>query len=200
MGLFSGSSQGREFFSDLRKYVGDFELTEEENSRGRKVKKARYIGTWTVLREFSPGVKLRLRSIPVLTVLLAGIYFRMLTLTHLFSGNLLVMIPLLAGLFPAMYLAMGAFSLPFRGKPMRRDQYMHSFIRIFRSATATGAFILAGQLAALISRAVHGDWMYLSADWKFTGYGIAALAAAAGSMTLLRGIETTERPNSYYTP
>ena len=200
MGLFDGFAGPKKSFGDLRKYVDDFRIDEVPDEKGRLRRQARYIGVWTVLRGNGPAVRVRLALVPVLGLLMAAAYIRMLTLPHMAGGQILIMLPLLAGLFPTFYLLMGAVSLPFRGRPMRRDQYMHSFIRVFRSATAAGACVLVGQLAALILRAVKGDWLFLPADWRFVASGAAVLACAGGAMGLLRSVDVTERPNSFYTP
>ncbi|MBQ6383828.1 MAG: hypothetical protein IJJ42_09600 [Clostridia bacterium] len=198
MGLFDGFAGKERSFSDLRKYVDDFEVTEEKDARGRTRKTARYKGQWTILRDTSAAGLSRIWITAGLAALVLAAYIRMLLLTHLAGSELLVMLPLLAGLFPALYLAMGAVSLPFRGKPMRRDQYMHGFIRVFRSCAAVSVFMLIGQLAALIFRAVRGDWLYMREDWLFTGLGCFILITALGIIGLLRSVDVTERPNGFY--
>ena len=198
MGLFDSFAGPGKSFSDLKKYVEDFEIMETRDRKGRARKEARYIGPWTVLREAGGMTRVRLWSALGMAACLTATYIRMLLLNHLVSGQLLVMLPLLAGLFPSLYLIMGVTALPFRGRPMRRDQYMHSFIRSFRSATAAGVCVLVGEAAALIARAIAGDWLYRPEDWHFTVLGIFILAAAAGVIGLLRAVDVTEKPNSAY--
>ena len=198
MGLFDSFLGKERSFSDLKKYVDDFEITEEKDARGRIRETAKYKGQWTVLRETTASVMSRIWMTAGLAALLLAAYIRMLLLTHMASGELLVMLPLLAGLFPALYLGMVVFSLPFRGKPMRRDQYMHGFIRVFRSCVAITVFVLIGQLAVLIFRAVRGDWLYMREDWLFTGLGCLILVFALSIIGLLRSVDLTERPNSFY--
>lgn len=198
MGLFDSFLGKERSFSDLKKYVDDFEITEEKDAGGKVRKTAKYKGQWTVLRETTAAVMSRIWLTAGLSALILAAYIRMLLLTHMAGGELLVMLPLLAGLFPALYLGMGVFSLPFRGKPMRRDQYMHGFIRVFRSCAAVSIFMLIGQLAALIFRAVRGDWLYMREDWLFTGLGCFVLFGALGIIGLLRSVDLTERPNGFY--
>ena len=198
MGLFDSFLDKGKNLGDLHRYVGDFKIVEIQDEKGRVRKRALYTGTWTVIRRFSPAVKARLWMALGAAVLLAVIYGRMLLTMHAASGQLLVMLPLLIGLFPGLYLLMGCASLPFRGKPMRRDQYMHSFIRASRSAVAVGAFVLVGLLASFIFRAIQGDWLFLSGDWGFLFSCILILALAAAILTLLRGVDLTERENAAY--
>ena len=196
MGLFDGFAGSKKSFSDLKKYVDDFEVIEEKDAKGRTRQKARYIGPWTVLRNPSAGVFCRMWICVGLAALLVAAYFRMLLLTHLAGSQLLVLLPLVAGLFPAMYLIMGVFTLPLRGKPMRRDQYMHSFIRASRSSAAIAVFVLVGQIAALIFRATRGDWLYMAEDWTFTACGAVIIACALGIIGTLHAIDLAEKPNS----
>ncbi len=197
MGLFDSFAGKERSFSDLRKYVDDFEVTEEKDAKGRIRKTARYTGQWMALRDTSAIGLSRIWITAGLAALLLASYIRMMLLTHLAGGELLVMLPLLAGLFPALYLAMGTASLPFRGKLMRRDQDMHGVIRVFRSCAAISVFMLIGQLAALILRAVRGDWLYMREDWLFTGLGAFILITALGIIGLLRSVDVTERPNGF---
>ena len=178
------------------KKAPEAKVQEEKDKDGRVRSKAVYKGLWTVLREPGRPTRARLWIALALAFALAGVYVRTLLVTHASSGQILVMLPILIGLFPLLYLLMGALSLPFRGRPMRRDQYMHSFIRVFRSCVAVGAFLLTGLLASFIYRIVKGDWLFLSGDWRFLAGCVAALALDAAIFTILRGVDLTEKPNS----
>ena len=195
MGLFGSFSDTKSKFSDLRKYVDDYEIVEEQMSNGKLKKTVRYKGTWTILREVSSGTFFKLWLTVLMAFALIGVYVYTLTLTHTTSGLYTVMVPLMAGLFPCLYLAMGVLALPFRGKPMRRDQYMHSFIRISRSCTAILIIAFLAELITLIYRMIENDWLYLPADWRFTVSGIILIAAAVAIILILRSIEITEKEN-----
>lgn len=195
MGLFGSFSDTKSKFSDLRKYVDDYEIVEEQMPNGKLKKTVRYKGTWTILREVSSGTFFKLWLTVLMAFALIGVYVYTLTLTHTTSGLYTVMVPLMAGLFPCLYLAMGVLALPFRGKPMRRDQYMHSFIRISRSCTAILIIAFLAELITLIYRMIENDWLYLPADWRFTVSGIILIAAAVAIILILRSIEITEREN-----
>ena len=129
------------------------------------------------------------------TIGLTVMYIRIMLITHLTSGQFTVMIPLLAGLFPVLYLMMGALALPFRGRPMRRDQYMHSFIRVSRSCTAVIVCVILAQIAALIFRISGQNWEYFREDWLYTGFSLAVILVAAGTIFLLRSVDLIEREN-----
>ena len=196
MGLFGSFSDTKSKFSDLRKYVDDYEIVEEQMPNGKLKKTVRYKGTWTILREVSSGTFFKLWLTVLMAFALIGVYVYTLTLTHTTSGLYTVMVPLMAGLFPCLYLAMGVLALPFRGKPMRRDQYMHSFIRISRSCTAILVIAFLAEPITLIYRMIENDWLYLPADWRFTVSGIILITAAVAIILILRSIEITENRDS----
>lgn len=198
MGLFDNPLEKGRSFSDLKKYVDDFKIVEEKDAKGRLRKKAVYTGVWFVSGEKPETTRRKLFGALGLAVLLVAAYVRMILLTHASSGQYPVMIPMLIGLFPCMYLMMGVFSLPFRGKPMRRDQYMHSFIRASRSATAVGVFDLIALIATMIYRAVKPDWIYLPEDWVYTALAVAVPALALGIIFLLRSVDLNEKPNNAF--
>ena len=97
-----------------------------------------------------------------------------------------------------LYLLMGVFSLPFRGAPMRRDQYMHSFIRASRSAVGVSAFVFAGLLASFVYRIILGDWLFLPEDWYFIAACAVIGMLSAGTVYFLRSIDLSERENAAF--
>ena len=198
VGLFENFVGKGKSFSDLKRYVGDFEIVEVKDKRGVPRKKAVYAGTWTVLRDNTPAGRRKLWAAPGMAILLIAVYGWMLLLTHAGSAHLGVMLPLLAGLFPGLYLLMGMFSLPFRGNPMRRDQYMHSFIRASRSAVAVAGFVIAGLLASFVYRAILGDWLFLPEDWYFIAACAVIGMLSAGTVYFLRSIDLSERENAAF--
>ena len=198
MGLFDGFLSSDSKFSDLKRFVGDFEIIEVKDKNGRMRKKALYTGVWTVLRDAGTATRAKMYAAAATAFVLIAAYIWSLLLTHVGSGSLLVMLPLLAGLFPALYLIFGVLSLPFDGHPMRRDQYMHSFIRASRSAVAIDAFILAGLLGLFIYRSIQGDWLFLPEDWRFIAGCVFILMLSGGIILTLRSIDLTEKENKAY--
>ena len=185
-------------FSDRMRYVNDFKTEEYRNARGKIRTRAIYIGPWTVLTEPGGKTLAKLIGAAVLAGAAAASLVYALLQMHAFSGNLLVMIPLCVALFPAFYLLMGAFSLPYRQNPMRRDQYMHGITRMQRSSVAVLAFAGVGSLASFILRMVRNDWLFLKGDIRFlVGCGVSVLCLAA-ILSLLGHIDVAERPNDAY--
>lgn len=199
MGWIDGFAGKGSKLIDRLKYTEDFRLKTETDEKGRTRKKAVYIGTWFVIRDYGTSDRLRMTGSLLAAVAVMVIQFSLMLQSHAGSGSLFVILPLAAALFPGLYLLMGASSLPYRGKPMRRDQYMHGIIRMSRSAVAVIAFNTVAAFATLVYRAVKGDWMFLGGDWTFLILFLASTALCAGIIWILRGIEITERPNSAFT-
>lgn len=196
MGLFSNPLEQKDKFSDTRKYIDDFNMVEETDARGRIHRRAVYRGTWYVLQ--GSAAKLRVWAALGLSVMILAAYGWMLYSARL--RNLLVGLPVLVGLFPCLYLAMGAFSLPFRGRPMRRDQYMHSVIRMSRSSVAIMVCAGLGLAVCLILRIVNADWLFQQSDWLLLALLSADTVLPAALLVLLRNIDITERENAAYNP
>ena len=198
MGFFEKNTQGGllQFFTNPGKYVSDFLIEETADEKGRIRRTAVYTGPWTVFRDPGPSAQRKLWITLLLSVLMTGLYVRAMLLTHLTSARFEVTVPLLLGLFPVLYLMMGALSLPFRGKPMRRDQYMHSFIRVSRSCVAISVFALIPLIITLILRLSCGNWDFFPEDWLFTVFCLFVPVLAAGIILLLRSIDVTEKENA----
>lgn len=199
MGLFSDlTGMGKRYsFSGRTKYVDDFTMVEVPDKKGRMRKKAVYTGAWTVLRDRKAGQRAMFLAL-ALSLATAAVYFRALLLTHFGSSRLLVMGPLCLGLFPLLYLLMGCTELPYRGKPLRRDQYMHGVIRMCRSAVAVTAFDLVALAALFILRAVVGDWLSLPEDRHYLILSVLAAIFAVLIVIILRRVDLVERENSAY--
>ncbi len=200
MGLFENMTGKGGIRGNSGKYIGDFEIVEVKDARGRIRKKARYTGVWTVIRGDGKRDRKLLAAAGLLTAALAAVYIRMVTLTHLVSGQVPVMLPLLAGLFPGLYLVMGAFSLPYRGRPMRRDQYMHGMIRMSRSAAAVAVCQILGLVMTLGYRLTQKNWDFFPEDLLFMGLMGLAAALCGAVIAVLRQVDVTETANDAVPP
>ena len=185
-------------FSDRMRYVEDFRMEEYQDDRGKLRRRAVYVGTWTVLKETGGKTLAILIGAAVLAIAAAVLLLTTLLTTHASSGSLLVMIPMYVALLPAFYLLMGAFSLPYRQKPMRRDQFMHGITRMQRSSVAILAFVAVGIVASFIYRIAKNDWMFLKGDVRFLVCGFATVLCCAGVLFLLGMLDTVERPNEAF--
>ncbi len=198
MAFFDNLFGNGKTFSTRMRYVDDFRIEEYQDARGKLRRKAVYTGPWTVLEETGGKTLAKLIGTAVLAALSAAALFYTVMLTHATSGNLLVMIPLYVALIPMLYLLMGAFSLPYRQKPMRRDQFMHGIMRMQRSSVAIMIFITIVVIASFIYRISTKDWLFRKEDILFlTGCAASALLCG-GVLILLGSLNTRERPNETY--
>lgn len=186
----------RKSFFDRLKYADDFRIESETDSKGRTKEKAVYIGNWYVFRDFCSSDRWKMIITLVAGVAVMIFQFLQVLQTHVGSGSLFVLLPMAAALFPGLYLLMGAAGLPYKGNPMRRDQYMHSVIRVSRSAVAILSCNTVAFAATFVLRIVTGDWMFLSGDFIYLALFIVSTAFCAGMILLLRSLDITERPNS----
>ena len=92
---------------------------------------------------------------------------------------------------------MGATSLPFRGKPMRQDQYMHSFIRMSRSCTAVAACAVLTLVVTVGYRIYTGNWQFFAEDILFMILCAVIACFSIGLILLLRSVDFAEMPNSH---
>lgn len=190
MAFFGNLFGSGKSFSDRMRYVDDFKIEEYQNARGKTRKRAVYIGPWTVLNETGGKTLAKLIGAAALAVFAAAAFVNVLLIPqHAASDSLFVMIPLYVALFPTLYLLMGAFSLPYRQKPMRRDQYMHGITRMQRSSVAILVFLAVGVIASFIYRFSMKYWLFRKEDiWFLVGCGVSALLLA-GLLWLLGNIE-----------
>ena len=196
MAFFGNLLGSGKLFSDRMRYVDDFKIEEYRDARGKTRRKAVYIGPWTVLNETGGRTLAKIIGAAALAAFAAAAFVNTLLIPqHASSGSLFVMIPLYAALFPTLYLVMGAFSLPYRQKPMRRDQYMHGITRMQRSSVAILVFLAVGVIASFIYRISVKDWLFRKEDiWFLVGCGASALLFA-GLLWLLGSIEVHECAN-----
>lgn len=198
MAFFDNLTGAGKLFLNRSRYVNDFQIEEYQDARGKTRRRAVYTGPWTVLCETGGKTLAKLIGAATLSAVAAAALVNALLLTHASSGNLFVMIPLYAALFPMLYLLMGASALPYRQNPMRRDQYMHGIARMQRSSVAILAFLAVGVIASFIYRFVMKDWMFRKEDiWFLVGCAVAALLCA-GVLWLLGLLDTRECPNETY--
>ena len=183
-----------------KKYLDDYELVEIHDESGRTKKKIRYTGKWTMLREPDADTRRKLWLAFGLAILLFASQGGLLLLTHRLAAELWVMLPLLTGLLPALYLLMGACTLPFRLRPMRRDQYAYGPVRVTRSAKGVLFCAFAGLFMSFAIRIVRGIWDFGAADILLIVLCLASGALARCIILLMRGITFEERENAAWDP
>lgn len=179
------------------KYLDDYEIVNVDEPGGRARRRVVYRSAWTVLRE-PEAARSRLWGIAALAVLAVAADVWMLLLVHTVSGSVPVMAGPLFGLFAGIYLLVGAASLPYRRRPMRRDQYRFGIVRARRSAMCMAVFTALGPAASLVYRIVTGNWGFQPNDWLFILLCAAIVCAALAIVRLIRSIQVEERENDAF--
>lgn len=198
MSLLGNLLDGSKRISDTLNYVDDYKTELVEDEKGRMRKKTTYVGIWYFVDDEPRAARVKLIVSAALCVLAAALCVLPLFIKGVERGWLLAALPKLLALFPLLYLLMGAASLPFSLKPMHRDRYMHSFVRILRSGAAVGVMTLVSFGAKLVYRMVNADWMFMGKDVLELVCGLGAIAALTAAILLLRSVGVEEKPNSAY--
>lgn len=76
---------------------------------------------------------------------------------------------------------------------MKRDRYMHSVIRVFRSSSGIAILMAVVLLAEVAYRAIFRDWLFLRGDIKFLVYVVGAAIINVIIIVLLRRVDLDER-------
>lgn len=124
------------------RYVEDYETIPYVGANGRSKQKVRYIGSYQCFSESDETLRPKLILLHILSYLavvwtVAPLFFR-----HSAYQTMYVAVTNVLALFPSLYLLMGSFRLPWRKKPMRRDEFEKGFDRIRHSAV--GILIVLG--------------------------------------------------------
>ena len=178
---------------DHVKYINDYETELVEDAKGRYRKRVKYIGPYIHFNESLKTLRIKFIIADMFAILTALLLVGANRVPHTTGGWLFTMLPLLAALFPGLYLIMGVFSLPMNGKPMQRDRYMHSMIRAFRSSAAIIVFMIVVLISGLVYRLLMSDWEFLKGDIIFMICVIMAAFLSAGLILVLRLVNIDER-------
>ncbi|MCR4616704.1 MAG: hypothetical protein K5669_00790 [Lachnospiraceae bacterium] len=178
---------------DHIKYIDDYETDLVKDEKGKLHKKVRYIGPYIPLKSDIGISRARFIIVDILSLIITGLTVASCLMRHTTGGWLLTMLPILISLFPCLYLISGCTLLPMSGKPMKRDRYMHSIIRIFRSCGGLVVLMIAVLVSEVIYRLIQKDWIFLKGDYMFLGFVLAIVIGAVATIFVLRGVEVDER-------
>lgn len=176
----------------IEKFSDDYTIEYYEDKKGREKQRAVYIGPHIYVLEDEHSLKLKLIGV-LLTSLIA---VAAVLLSHMgehasawWFGTIL---PQAVALFPCMFVGFGLPNLPFNGKDMQRDQYMHGMIRLLNCFGAIAVIMVIELIAEIVYRATHSDWLFLSGDIAFLVKIFAAIAFSIVSVVILRSIDVDE--------
>jgi hypothetical protein len=182
-----------EFYSkkDHIQYLDDYEIRYVKDEKGREKKEIVYIGPMIPVQEDKKRLRIKLPCAAVLAVLAVFTVLSAVFTRHV--GGLIAELPLIISLFPCLYLIMGIFLLPYSGKPMKRDVYMHGMIRVFRSCGALTVLMGIVLVIEILRRITQQDTLFLRDDVLFIVRIVGAIALSVLIILILRSVEIDEK-------
>lgn len=198
MSLFMRPAGGRRIFGNTLDYIDDYRTELYTDSKGRTRERLIYTGAWYKL-----WGNRKSNLLLMLSAALACVLFTAGLVLLQFSDSYVcvcwfVALPQAAALFPCLYALFGICELPYSCKPMKRDRYMHSVIRVCRSASAVGvieAFVL---IAGFVFRLVDSLWFFREPDILYIVHTVSVILLCGAAVFLLQKLEISSSPNSSY--
>lgn len=190
MSFFGNSG---EFYKkkDHIQYLDDYEIRYVTDEKGREKKTVVYTGPLIPVTEEKNKLRIKLLSVSVIAVCTVLTVLSAVFTRHV--GGMIAELPLIISLFPCLYLVMGVFLLPFSGKPMKRDAYMHGMIRVFRSCGALTVLMGVVLVSEIVRRIAQQDTLFLRGDIMYIIRIIGALILCVAIILILRSVEIDEK-------
>lgn len=175
----------------MKKYIDDYEIVIQENSKGREKKVAVYKGAYYEINIDEAGlIKFRRNSLILLALIAIGL------IGAGFIGNLgmysfYVSLPYVLSFLPLYFLVDGGLRLPKEKRDFRRDEAELIFKRI-RTASY---FLFPVLCLGVIGEVVYLIWFSASAIWQellFLFVEIVISAAAFAMIWIQKPIDVTQ--------
>lgn len=192
MSLF-GNLQDLYKNKDHIKFIDDYDTELVTDEKGKVRKKVTYIGPYIPIKTDIKVCRALFILIDILSLASTALILFACVIRHTTGSWLVTMMPLLLSLFPSLYLLSGCILLPMSGAPMKRDRYMHSVIRVFRSSSGIDILMAVVLLAEVAYRAIFRDWLFLRGDIRFLVYIVGAAIINVIIIVLLRRVDLDER-------
>ncbi|MCR5279788.1 MAG: hypothetical protein K6E19_10160 [Lachnospiraceae bacterium] len=183
---------------DHVKFIDNYEVELEEDEKGKYHKKVKYTGPYIPVRTELKSLRPRLIAVALMAFCVVTFLVIATFMKHASVNFVLSELFLAISLFPGLYLIMGLMHLPYSGKPMQRDGYMHGMIRVLNSSGAILVFMGLELVSELLYRLRYADWMFFSEDILFLVIVILAGGISAGIMVIIRSIEVDELELNQY--
>ena len=177
---------------DHIRYIDDYDTDLVEDEKGKYRKKVVYTGPMIPIMSDPKSVRARLLAVIPMVLANAAAVVYAAFMKHASVSWVLTNTLLIGVMFPSFYMIMALLHLPYSGKPMQRDGYMHGMIRMFRSAGAVMVVQIAGFVNDFFYRFYFKDWMFFPEDFLFLGLIVGSGLLAGGIVLILRSIEVDE--------
>ncbi len=185
-------------FGDLYKkkdhliYADDYEDELYEDEHGKTRRRVTYIGPYIPVRNDARPLRIIIVGILVLSGLTIAAVVSAMLINHTSAWWFFTSVPMTAAAFPCLYMVMGTLHLPYSGKTIQRDAYMHGIVRMFRSSGAIIALTAITLLSEFVFRIIKKDWMFLNGDKLFLALLAGIILTCLGIIFLLRMIDADE--------
>lgn len=176
-----------------RRYLNDYEVIPYVGANGKSKQKLRYVGSWYCISDDATTDK-KILQLHILSYIVATAVLLALLLNHSAYLTMYVSVPAVIALFPIAYLLMGSFRLPWKARPLRRDERDKSLNRMWRSAV--GILILFGIVTVgyVVFWFVAGERFV----WQDTAFLLCSAVVLLGSFRIYRvgkSVEVAVHPN-----
>lgn len=176
------------------RYIDDYKVVPYVGAGGKSKQRLEYIGKYVNITDDAAETMRLLRRVQVGVVLILLLLGTCLVLEHSASRTMYVAVPSILNVFPLAYMCIGAFMLPKRIEPMRRDAFAHSISRVQHSAIGIVAFCALTFIGTAVYWIFAGDY-FLIIDAIFIAVTIAEAALSYTIYRRLKGIKTELLPN-----
>lgn len=194
----SGRIVGRRY-----RYTDDYQILPALGGPGARGKRVVYIAPWTVLTLDAQTWQKLVRALQWLTALaVLGFVAAFCAVPPPMENKWYVPVLAIAA-FPLAYQVMGAVSLPREKKPLERQQYDKSFVRVHHSAVFAFVILCLSALCFAVCRILTAAGVLQAAPLAAGDAAFAALLVLMAAAELLirrlcRGIKTDTLENSAY--
>lgn len=178
---------------DALQFVDDYDTELEEDEKGKLHKKTIYVGPIIRFLDEPKTIKPKLIASLFMSLVIGGLIVYGNLINHSSAWSLITSMTMGVELFPTLFLLMGAFNLPFNAKPMHRDKYMHSIIRVFRSCGALTVMMAFLFIYEIVYRVKNADWLFLSGDKQFIFVMLVSMILCVAVIVLLRTVNIDEK-------
>lgn len=175
----------------MKKYIDDYEVVVQEDSRGREKRVAVYVGDYYEVKIDEISLqKFRRNSLILLALIVIGqIAAGFIANTGMYA--FFVSLPYIFTFLPLYFLVDGALRLPKEKRPLRRDEAE----LIFKRMKTASKFLFPLLGAAILGEAVYLIWFSsgsLGQEFIFLAVEAVALAAVFVLLRIQKPIEVTQ--------
>ncbi len=183
----------KNIFSGSLKYIDDYKTETYTDEKGHKRQRVIYTGPYGYITESRKAYITKLVLLYSITLLLIVSEFIAMTVPeHSTVGFIGCTLPIVSSFAPLLFLVFGLTALPIKDMKLKKDQYYHGIIRIFKSAAAVAVFVAVAIISGIIYRIVNHDSMVLHGDLMYGIFMAISLITAILVIVIARQIKIND--------